>query len=82
MSQGTKSMRKKVGKRKLPALSAKASGDLLYRGCVLNDALHALPTGDTTYFPKGVYRYRDFEEANRHWDDCLIDGMAKKANVK
>lgn len=66
-----------IGKRKLPKISSKASAELLLRGCELNDNLHKLPTGNTTYFPKGIYRYKTFEESNRHWEDCLIAGIAK-----
>lgn len=68
-----------VGDRKLPEISVNASGDLLRRGCEVNDALHSLPTGNTTYFPKGVYRYKNHEEANQHWESCLVEGMANAA---
>lgn len=54
-----------------------ASGMLLRRGCEFNDAVHALPTGKTTWFPKGVYRYKNLSDANRHWNDCLCKGIAK-----
>ena len=69
--------RKYVGNRKLPKISIISSGELLRRGCEVNDALHSLPTGETTYFPKGVYRYKTFEQANQHWISCLIKGMVQ-----
>ena len=68
---------KVIGKRKLPEISIEASVELFLRGCELNDNLHKLPTGNTTYFPKGIYRYATFEESNRHWDDCIASGIAK-----
>lgn len=44
-----------------------------------NDEIHKLPTGNTTFFPKGVYRYKTHEEANQHWLDCVVKGMAEHA---
>jgi len=72
-------MSKQVGRRKLPGVCIKASGEMLRRGCAVNDALHSLPTGNTTFFKRGVYRYKNFEEANQHWQDCLVSGMARIA---
>ena len=66
-----------MGKRKLPEISAVADAALFLRGCQLNDNLHKLPTGRTTFFPKGIYRYKTFKESNQHWDECLIEGIAK-----
>lgn len=68
---------KTIGKRKLPEISIKASAELFLRGCELNDNLHKLPTGKTTYFPKGIYRYATFEESNKHWEDCLVNGIVR-----
>lgn len=68
-----------VGSRKLPEISIAASGLLLRRGCEVNDALHSLPTGNTTYFPKGIYRYNTFEQANQHWISCIAKGIARVA---
>ncbi len=71
-------MSKQIGKRKLPSVCEKASGAMLRRGCEVNDALHSLPTGNTTFFKRGVYRYKNHTEANQHWQDCLVRGMARK----
>jgi hypothetical protein len=76
---------KKVGHKKLMNPQHAASGQLLRRGCELNDALHELPTGNTTWFPKGIYRYKSAIEANRHWDECVAKGIASqlsKSNKK
>jgi hypothetical protein len=68
-----------VGKRAMRPVTEKASGELLKQGALFNDGIHHLPTGKITYFPKGIYRYKTHEDANQHWDDCVIQGMAKHA---
>ena len=55
------------------------SGDLLAEGARFNDEIHRLPTGNTTFIPKGVYRFMTHAEANQHQLDCLASGMAKIA---
>jgi len=70
-----------VGKRKIRPIVKRASGTLLKQGAVFNDEIHRLPTGTVTYFPKGIYRYKTNEEANAHWDLCLIEGMAGNAKI-
>jgi len=68
-----------VGKRKIRPISMKASGVLLKQGAEFNDQIHRLPTGSVTHFPKGVYRYKSFEEANSHWDACMLEGIVQNA---
>ena len=68
-----------VGKRSIRPISIRASGALLSQGAKFNDEIHYLPTGNTTYFPKGVYRYKTHDEASRHWDECMINGIAEHA---
>jgi len=68
---------RQVGKRKQPSISLNASGALLKRGCRLNDELHRLPTGQTTFFPRGVYHYQSHEDASDHWLNCVVSGIAK-----
>lgn len=68
-----------VGKRKIRSISGTASGDLLKEGALFNDEAHKLPTGNTTYFPKGVYRYKTHEEAEAHFMKHVIKGMANNA---
>lgn len=62
--------------RKVRPISLEASGELLKQGALWNDEIHKLPTGQSTFFPKGVYRYKSHEEANNHWDECVAKGMA------
>ena len=68
-----------IGKRKIRLITERASGDLLKQGAIFNDEIHRLPTGITTYFPKGIYRFKTCEEANTHWDSCLIEGLVNNA---
>jgi hypothetical protein len=51
----------------------------LIEGVRFNDEIHKLPTGNTTFIPKGVYHFCRHEDANRHWQDCVSEGMAKIA---
>jgi hypothetical protein len=32
--------------------------------------------------PKGVYRFRSHDAANRHAEDCLVEGMARPAAAR
>ena len=68
-----------IGKRQIRPIAEKASGVLLKQGALFNDEIHQLPSGAFTYFPKGIYRYKTNNEANVHWDLCMIEGMAKNA---
>lgn len=68
-----------VGKRKERPVSLHPSGALLAEGARFNDEIHRLPTGETTFVPKGVYRFKTLEEADEHLMDCIAKGMAKLA---
>lgn len=68
-----------IGRRTEPPIFFSASAKLLAEGARFNDEIHRLPTGNRTYIPKGVYRYKSFEEANRHDLDCIVAGMAQAA---
>lgn len=68
-----------VGQRKIREISLHASSTLLREGAMFNDEIHQLPTGKTTFFPKGVYRYSSHEQANTHWMECVINGIAQHA---
>ena len=46
------------------------------RGARFNDEIHRLPTGETTFVPKGVYRFKTLEAADEHLMDCIANGMA------
>lgn len=68
---------KTVGNRIEPDLTALASGDSLAQGARFSEALARLTK--TTFVPKGIYRYASHEAANRHEQDCLVQGMAQVA---
>jgi hypothetical protein len=52
---------------------------LLAEGAHFNEEVHRLPTGNTTFIPKGVYHFRSHEEADQQWDECLVKGIAQRA---
>ncbi len=68
-----------VGQRKERPVGHLASGALLAEGARFNDEMNCLPTGNTTFIPKGVYRFKTHEEAYLHQLACLAKGMAKVA---
>lgn len=68
-----------IGHRKEHPITFSASAALLAEGARFNDEIHRLPTGNQTFIPKGVYRFKSFEEANRQDLDCLVEGMAQIA---
>ena len=68
-----------IGRRKEHPITFSASSALLVEGARFNDEIHRLPTGNRTFIPKGVYRFKSFEEANRQDLDCLVEGMAQIA---
>lgn len=70
---------KTVGRRKEHPVSFSASAELLAEGARFNDGLHRLPGGGATFVPKGVYHFKTHEEANRHAETCLAQGMARMA---
>jgi len=63
---------KVVGTRKTRIVGGVASGDALRAGARFNDEIHRLPTGSTTHLPRGVYRFRTHEDANRFDLDCRL----------
>lgn len=68
-----------IGHRKEHPITFSASADLLVEGARFNDEIHRLPTGNSTFIPKGVFRFRNHEDANRQQLDCLVEGMAQIA---
>lgn len=68
-----------IGQRRERAITYAASGELLAEGARFNEEIHKLPTGNTTFIPKGVYRFKHHEDADRHWEECLVKGMAQAA---
>lgn len=75
-----------VGKRIERPITFDASSEALIEGARWNDemnrAMEQLCGGNPTGFPKGVYRYRSHEEANRHQEECIAAGMARLAEER
>ena len=68
---------RQVGSRLEPELVERASDLLLAEGARFNEAVSRL--APTTFIPKGVYRFRSHDDANRHQLDCLVRGMGQLA---
>ena len=68
-----------IGHRKERPITFSASATLLLEGARFNDEIHRLPTGRSTFIPKGVFRFKSHEAANQHQQACLIDGIAEIA---
>ena len=72
-----------IGKRKEPMPTGKPSAENLIRGAKMNEAMQQLPTGNTTFIPKGkIYRFKTLIEANRFQEECVIDGIVKSETRK
>jgi hypothetical protein len=68
---------RQVGSRRETPIAEQASGLLLIEGASFNESISHLTR--TTFVPKGVYRYKSHDEANRHEIDCLVRGMGLRA---
>ena len=71
-----------VGNRHPRPISFAASATRLAEGARFNDDIHRLPSGNDSFIPKGVYRFKTHAEANRHQLDCLAKGMASVARAR
>ncbi len=71
---------RQVGSRREPPVTVQASGLLLAEGARFSESLSHL--SQTTFIPKGVYRFKSHEEANRHEQDCLVRGMGLLAAAR
>ena len=68
---------KQVGSRRERPLAYRASGQLLIEGALFSEAVSHL--AQSTFIPKGLYRFRSHEDANRQQQQCLVSGMARRA---
>ncbi|MEW5775068.1 MAG: hypothetical protein AB1916_16235 [Thermodesulfobacteriota bacterium] len=73
---------KTVGQRREPTISELGPAESLQAGARLVEAARQLPGGDSTFIPKGVYRFKTLEDADRHRDACLAQGMARLARER
>lgn len=72
---------RQVGNRQPGAPALAPSAEALEQGFALSASL-ALFTDGRVLFPKGVFRYKSHEEANRHAAECLAAGMARLAKER
>jgi hypothetical protein len=68
---------KTIGSRRQAFITERASGEALAEGARFSEALAYL--SKTTFIPKGVYRFKTHEAANKHQQDCLARGMGMLA---
>jgi hypothetical protein len=78
-SKGTVLMRQ-VGLRRERGVAFNASGNLLKEGACFNEALSRL--SQSTFVPKGIYRFGSHEAANLHAESCLARGMGLLAAMR
>jgi hypothetical protein len=64
---------KTIGHRRQPEISARANGEALIAGALFSESIAHL--AKSTFIPKGVYRFKTHEAANKHQSDCLARGM-------
>ena len=68
-----------IGHRKKHPITLSASATLLLEGARFNDQIHLLPFGNSTFIPKGVFRFKSHEAANAHQQNCLVENMVQVA---
>jgi hypothetical protein len=70
-------MQKTVGRRVMPGPALRPSAAQLRAACAVNDPLPALLPGGRIAAPKGIYRFRTLDEANRQQAAWLAEAMAE-----
>jgi hypothetical protein len=69
-----------VGNRKEQSITFDASAELLRIGAEFNTNMQAFPGGDRVGIERGrVWRFKNHEEANAHWESCQINLMVEIA---
>ena len=58
-------------------MTERANGEALAEGARFSEAVSHLTR--STFIPKGVYRFKTHEAANKHQQDCLALGMGMLA---
>ena len=61
---------KVAGNRKERDIMLHADGALLREGALFNTEMQKMQS--TFRFPRGVFRYKTHEEADRHMMDCVV----------
>jgi hypothetical protein len=68
-----------VGRRVAPPIELIASAEALKRGLAAVEAAATFGWVRSTGQPKGVYRFKTFEEMEEHRIACLVNAMAQRA---
>jgi len=71
---------KTVGKRSERRISLQATGAQLAEGARFNEVIAHL--AQSTFIPKGLFRFKSHKDANRHQQDCLARGMSRLASER
>ena len=71
---------KVAGKRKERNIVFHADGALLREGALFNTEIQKLQS--TFRFPRGVFRYKSHEEADRHMMDCVVNSMVAVQKIR
>lgn len=67
-----------IGRKSEPLPTSAASGEALMCAASFNEMMQSImPYGKMGCIPKGIYRFKTHEEANRQQDECLVRHMAK-----
>ena len=66
-----------IGHRICPELAARPSGERLRAAAAINDPLAKLLPGGRIAAPKGIYRFRTLDDANRQQQAWLAEAMAE-----
>lgn len=71
-----------VGGRKEHPITLSASAAMLREGARFNDQMHLLPTGSSTFIPKGVFFFRTHADANAQQQECLVGNIVQVASER
>jgi hypothetical protein len=66
-----------IGHRLPPEPATLPTAGRLRAACAINESVAALLPGGRIAAPKGVYRFRTLDEANRQQDAWLAEAMAE-----
>jgi len=75
-------MRRTAGGRSLPGLSLHPSGELLKAAYAVNEPLCALMPDGTIAAPKGIFRFKTLDDANRQQEAWLAEAMAQARRTR
>jgi hypothetical protein len=62
-----------AGSRKERDITFHANGALLKEGALFNTEMQKMQS--TFHFPRGVFRYKSHEEADRHMMECVVNSI-------